>query len=196
MVNFKGILMRIVIFDTETTGLFDQDLPELHLDQPWILQLGAVVLGEDWEIIESLNTVVIPAADCLFQQSAIELHGLTPEVVLQHGKPTIDVLKTFRTMCEGASIIASYNLAFDKRVINTTALRTDTTEFTKNPLWSPDTFEHCVMMQAQEWFGQRVKLNQCYKRLYDAVLENAHDAFADTIAATECFRYMCGATQF
>ena len=188
--------MRIVIFDTETTGLFDPNLPELDIDQPWILQIGAVVLGKDWEITETLNTVVIPAADCVFHQQAMDLHGLTPEVVMEHGKPTRDVLATFRTMCEGADIVATYNFAFDSRVIRTTALRTDPEEFIARPLWSPDTFEHCIMLQAVEWFGQRVKLNQCYKRLYDKVLTDAHDAFADTIAATECFRYMCGATKF
>lgn len=188
--------MKIVVYDTETTGLFDKNLPELHVDQPWVLQLGAVVL-QHWEIVERLNTLVCPAADALFHEGAVALHGITPEVALEQGKPTIDVLKTFRSMCRDADIVCSYNHKFDKRIVQTTALRTDAREFTKDPLWSPATFEHCIMLQTQEHFGEgRMKLKQAYRRLFNLPLIDAHDAFADTIAAVKVFRKLMDVTDF
>lgn len=188
--------MKIVVFDTETTGLFDPNLDPLHVDQPWILQLGAVVLY-DWEIVERLNTIVCPAADALFHEGAVALHGITPEVALEQGKPTTDVLKTFRTMCKDAEIVATYNFKFDSRIIQTTAMRTDAEEFSARPLWAPECHEHCIMLQTQEFFGGgRMKLKQAYRRIFKEAMEDAHDAFADTIAAVQVFRQLCGATDF
>lgn len=187
---------KIVVFDTETTGLPDKNLPELHNDQPWVLQLGVVVL-EGWEITERLNTIVLPAADALFHAEAVALHGITPEVAVAQGKPTFDVLKTFRHMCRGADIVACYNIKFDRRIMLTTAMRTDADEFTADPLWAEGTYEHCIMLQTQQHFGGgRMKLNQAYRRVFGRPLQNAHDAFADTIAATEVFRELCNVTDF
>lgn len=188
--------MKIVVYDTETTGLFDKALDPLHVDQPWILQLGVVVL-QDWDITERLNTIVCPAADALFHEAAVALHGITPEVALAQGKPTIDVLHTFRMMCKDAELVCSYNHAFDKRIVQTTALRTAPEDFAKHPLWGSETFEHCIMLQTQEHFGGgRMKLKQAYRRIFNKPLLDAHDAFADTIAAVEVFRHLCGVTDF
>ena len=177
--------MKIVVFDTETTGLPDSNLDELHWDQPWVIQLGAVVL-EDWDIVERLNTIIRVPDMVLFQPEAVSLHGISPEVCLNQGKPIEQVLDTFAHMCKGADIISTYNFMFDSRIMRTCNTRLGRTK----PLWSPDTYEHCIMLQAQDYFMERCTLKQCYRRFFKKPLQDAHDAFADTIAATEIFRLM------
>lgn len=177
--------MKIVVFDTETTGLFDPDLPEDHMDQPWPVQLGVCVL-QDFEITETLNTLIIPPEGVPFNESAVNLHGISPEVVLELGRPISDVFYSFSQLCRGAEIICTYNFAFDSRIMLTSARRIGF----ERPLWSPETYEHCIMVQAQEYFRDRLPLKRVYQRLFNRQLTDAHDAFADTVAATEVFRLL------
>lgn len=177
--------MKIVVFDTETTGLFDPDLPEDHMDQPWPVQLGVCVL-QDFEIVETLNTVMIPPEGTPFSEAAVALHGLSPEVVLDIGRPMADVFYSFHQLCKGAEIVCTYNFAFDSRIMLSSARRIGF----ERELWSPDAYEHCIMIQAQEHFRDRLPLKRVYQRLFNRQLTDAHDAFADTIAATEVFRLL------
>lgn len=176
---------KIIVFDTETTGLPDHQLDEYDFDQPWIVQLGVVELI-DWEIAGKMNVLVCPPEGAPFNESAVNLHGITPELCVADGLPTPVVLESFRQMCQGADLICTYNWRFDERMIRTAAQRLNV----PLPLWPDTTIEHCVMIQAQDFFGERIKLNTCYKRLFNRKLENAHDAFADTLAAMECFRHL------
>jgi len=89
-------------------------------------------------------------------------------------------------MCEDAEILATYNFQFDSRIMQTCNERLGR----EAPLWTPEVYEHCVMIQSQEYLMDRLKLGQVYRRLFGKPLQDAHDAFADAIAAMEIFRLM------
>lgn len=184
--------MKVIIFDTETTGLPVKG-DDLSPDQPWVLQLGAVML-EEFEQTQTMNILIKPPEGTVFHERAVQTHGLTEELCNAEGRDPVEVLKEFRDFCAGADIIAAYNLPFDERIIRTSSLRVDFDEFTASPVLDPKALHFCVMNQAAQYFKGRVRLGQAYQRLLGRPLVDAHDAFADTLAATEVFKHLIART--
>jgi DNA polymerase III epsilon subunit-like protein len=180
--------MRILIFDTETTGLpnnkFDRLCP---VNQPHIIQLGAVLIDFGTrEILHKLNTLVIPHPKAVFHPQAMEVNGLDIDVIYNTGRETVPVMREMRELVKEADVTGSYNLPFDKRMIDTCSERLDSTFATEPVLGDGVKPEHwCVMNQATVYFGHRAKLTAVYKKLFDKDIIGAHDAFIDSLAAAE-----------
>lgn len=181
--------MKIVILDTETTGLWSRDKDELDVTQPWAVQLGAVILNDRLEIVEQINRLLIPPEGAVWTARAVQMHGITPDMASANGQPTAVVLAEFKAQIADADVVAAYNLPYDSRIIRTSGERVGIEDVL------PTTADHiCIMEWASHVLGARYQLGQAYRKLMGKIVENAHDAFADTIAATEVFRalYMQG----
>lgn len=175
--------MKFVVFDTETTGLpvrAADDAPE----QPWPVQFGAVVY-EDFQLVKSINVLVRPPQSAVFNPSAVKVHGITRELVDHKGRFIDDVLDEFGELISGQDVIAAYNLPFDERIMRTAALR-------RGKPWDipAPTMRVCVMRQAEQHFGYRQKLGQVYAKLLGKPLQDAHDAYVDSLAAAEVFMHI------
>lgn len=178
--------MRIVVFDTETTGL-PVSGSDMLMEQPWAVQLAAVVLNDTLEIVETLNTLVIPPPGAVWSTKAQQMHGITLEAVNANGRHTKDVLESFREMLADANMWAAYNLPYDERVIRTSAKRIGLSDIV------PETCESwCIMKWASmsEFQGGKRRLEQTYRHLTGKQIADAHDAMADTLAAVEVFRIL------
>ena len=97
---------RIVIFDTETTGIdFDHDR---------IIELGAVALEPQGEI-DSLNCLIrLPQGQTL-PPFIVELTGITDEELCRQGISEEEAARGFRRLLEGAErpLLVAYNAQFD-----------------------------------------------------------------------------------
>lgn len=190
-VNSEMEDMKILVFDTETTGLplkGDQNA----FEQPWVIQLGAVLLDlrED-KCLGTINTLVVPPEGVKFHEGAVRVHGLSEELVRSEGRPMVDVMLELRDMRRQANIVSAYNLAFDERLVRTSSERSHE-DFVNDPVLgtAEDTFHHCIMNQATVYFKGRRKLEQVYRDLKGVGIEDAHDAMADTLAAAEVFKML------
>ncbi len=184
--------MKIVVFDTETTGLpvkGDILLP----DQPWVVQMGAVLL-EDFEQTRTLNALVCPPEGIVFHERAVATHGLSEELCRSEGRPIKDVFAEFRDLCDGIDMIAAYNLAFDDQIMRSCSLRLDPDSYSEKPIYPANAQRHCIMNHATNFLRGRRKLEQAYLQLLGKPLTDAHDAFADTLAAVEVFKALIAKT--
>jgi len=94
---------RVVVIDTETTGLYNSDR---------IVEISIVTLSLDGDIVDVFDTLVQPERDV----SATHIHGITASMVAS--APTFaDVAGDVAVRLEGACL-AAHNLPFDHRMLN------------------------------------------------------------------------------
>ena len=97
---------RIVIFDTETTGIeFGQDR---------IIELGAVSLERGEEVACMDDLILLPEGESL-PPFITELTGITDEQLLQEGVEQAVAVEHFCRLLEGAErpLLVAYNAQFD-----------------------------------------------------------------------------------
>lgn len=93
---------RVVVLDTETTGVYPTDR---------IVEIALVTLSLDGEVLDVWDTLVQPERDI----GATFVHGITASMVA--GAPTFaDVAGDVAVRLEGACV-AAHNLAFDARMV-------------------------------------------------------------------------------
>lgn len=104
--------MRILIFDTETSGL----------DPQWnvILQLSYQIVDSDsWDTIKTVNHYFSwPENKARVTQEAINVNGLTEDVLankrLSNRKEALEEFVTDKDSCD---LLVAHNLEFDKKFI-------------------------------------------------------------------------------
>ena len=97
---------RIVIFDTETTGIeFGQDR---------IIELGAVSLEQGEEVACMDDLILLPEGEYL-PPFITELTGITDEQLLREGVEQAVAVEHFCQLLEGAErpLLVAYNAQFD-----------------------------------------------------------------------------------
>jgi DNA polymerase III subunit epsilon len=100
--GLAGVADRIVVIDTETTGVFPSDR---------VVEVALVTLDLDGQIIDEFDTLVDPRRDV----GPTWLHGITASML--RGAPTFeDVCGDLAARLHGA-VVAAHNLPFDARML-------------------------------------------------------------------------------
>jgi DNA polymerase III epsilon subunit-like protein len=142
-------MVRILFFDTETTGLpRDKKISALEASNNW-----PELVSICWSIYDSnkhIRTeyhIIYPdhwSAD--ESTDATEIHGITEEIARRKGEPVADVLALLKYDLERSTYIVAHNLHFDKHVLFHTykwRLGIDPTKFWK------ESAEFCSCLKAK-----------------------------------------------
>lgn len=108
--------MRVLIYDCETTGLYQPSLPSAHPDQPHIVQAAAQLVDAHGNVLEEFEAIVKPDGWTI-PGEATEIHGITTERALDEGFPADDVLHQLLCMQARATLRTGYNQPFDARIV-------------------------------------------------------------------------------
>ena len=108
--------MKVLVFDTETTGLVDFKLPADHPQQPHICEVSAVWTRGPGEHETALDTLIQPMGWTV-PQDASEVHGITTEMCEQDGVPLSDALVALKRLFDQADRIVGYGVAFDLKLV-------------------------------------------------------------------------------
>ena len=118
--------MRILVFDTETTGLPKTKLltkEVLHL-LPYIIQLSYVIYNTSTNSIETIQDHIINIPlDISISQESTNIHGITKEISLSKGKSLKEVLFQFIEYYESCDLLIGHNLSFDINMLKMEAMR-------------------------------------------------------------------------
>lgn len=167
--------MKIVIFDTETTGLLKPDNALLE-QQPKIIEFYGVAIDRDFNIVGEVNTFVNPD------------EPITPEITRITGiKDTdVDAAPTFPNVADdifnlidGANLLVAHNLAFDSGMLKNEFARCDKDiPVAKHNL--------CTVETTVAEYGRRYSLSALYFKLFGKYF-TAHRAKNDVQALVCCF---------
>ena len=112
--------VRIMVFDTETTGLFpntDQNKVHKMSDFPYTLQLSYLIydMNEDC-IIKEYNEYINVSDKVVISPFITDLTGITREMC-KNGVDITDALTDFYMAYMSVDYVVGHNTAFDKRMI-------------------------------------------------------------------------------
>lgn len=115
--------MKILIIDTESTGLFDYKKRADEEGQPRIAQLAAVLVevNDDWterNLIADRSCLIRPDGWEMSAELAEKMgHGFTQERLLAEGVPIADALDGYIELFDQCELIAGFNVEYDLKLV-------------------------------------------------------------------------------
>lgn len=183
--------VRLLFFDTETTGLPSRDkkIRKDPLSWPRLIEIGWVLTSDDGRILEKKSNLIIPES-FVVPEAATLIHGITTEEAQKNGIPLSDALLEFCQTIHTADIIIAHNLSYDIRIIITELIRKQS----RSQL--PVISGICTMKSSAAFcaipgkFGKGFKwpsLKFLYMSLFNTHPETAHRALDDAQTCARCY---------
>lgn len=193
--------MKVLVFDTETTGLpLDQNAPLTNSAKwPYIIQLSFIVFDtETKEILEYSDRIIRLDASVFISPESIAIHKITRERSQAEG---IDITQALDHLAENMSevdIIVAHNLLFDKRMLMVELYRNKMKSFLYiNNLPIP---EYCTMKRTTalcqlptinkktgETYNKYPTLTELHHHLFCRKPRGTHNAIADVMICLRCY---------
>ncbi len=178
--------MKIVVFDTETTGIPSKGL---SLEwQPHICQFAAVVYEcADGVLREVLRRDFLIKPSVAIEYEVVRVHGITNAMVADapsFGEVAEEILELFSS----ADCVVAHNLAFDEAVLRCELLRLGRDgDFLPEQRFDTmkETRDLCQLPGRHEGF-KSPKLVELHQFLFGRGFDGAHNALADVLATGAC----------
>lgn len=190
---------RIVVFDTETTGLpqcsIDLITGERKYYNPCLLdkydtsrvvQLAWVCLDEHGQNVVSKNSFLIRPDGFTVPEESTKIHGISHARALAGGFPMKEALAAFAADLKRAHTVVAHNFQFDAHVLSSEAIRYGMPDVPK-ALVGANKFD--TMIRSMHYFnlGKKPKLTDLYRILFKREVVQRHDALDDAMLTASCF---------
>jgi len=180
--------MKILVFDTETTGFIDKKNPNLD-GQPYIIQFAGILWKLDnWVYDEIARKDILIKAPIPIPYGASQVHHIYDIDVLNAPamRECIDDIMSF---VQEADVVVWHNIEYDEDMLKLELRRNE-----KLHLYTPNQVV-CTMKQSVDfcclegnWAKYKYpKLWELYKKLFWEYFIGAHDAMVDVEATLKCF---------
>lgn len=211
--------MRILVFDTETTGLPETKLINVDTLDKWphIVQFSYIIYDiEKKALIRNgiKDSIIKISPNIKISDFSIQLHGITSEVSLSEGRNITDVFTEFFNDTSNVDQIVGHNISFDLNMVRVELLRfiyLKNEEFLKNNiniykkfLFTLNNFKNitCTLQDSIELcdiiavtktgkiYQKFPKLVELHKKLFDSEPSNLHNSLNDVLITLRCFMKM------
>jgi DNA polymerase-3 subunit epsilon len=173
--------MRVIVFDTETSALW-QNTQRALAKQPWTVELYAKRIdtetGEALGDYHSWFKIGVP-----MDAGAMKVTGLTEEFLLD--KPTfVSESEKIHAFMQDCDAYAGHNLLFDLMMLSFDFRRAGID-------WDYSDKRLIDTVSENEWrFGFRPNLTLLHETFYNEGFDGAHGAKSDVEATERCLMYM------
>ena len=115
-IGVSNSTMRVLIFDTETTGLPKTRAKAIHGPNVWphIVSISWLVLESDTNEILTQKSYIVKPNGWTIPADSVAIHGITNEIAEERGVPLSDAIGDF--MATPRDIVVAHNLDFDENV--------------------------------------------------------------------------------
>lgn len=180
--------MRHIVFDTETSGLFDFKRPAEAPGQPRLASIAFLFLDSSFEIEKEYHVFVRPVGWTM-SADATRANGITQDMLVTNGVSIMNVLRAWNALIDQGVVFVAHNSNFDLKVMRGELRRANL----------PDRFDEteafCTMKASTPICkipGARgvkwPKLTEAYQFFFNETFENAHEALADARACARVFK--------
>ena len=208
--------MRILVVDTETTGLpksrngsiFDQD------NWPYIVQFSYLIYNSDTYAVEKMVDYIIKIPDEIdIPEVCVNIHGISNAISKEQGVVIDGVLCEFIMDMESCDLIVAHNMEFDMNIIMVEMVRLKQTIPLDSPVYAilcqqieqrkgKSSKLYCTMQESIDLcnilvpgkFGKPYKkfptLAELHTRLFGYVPQKLHNALNDVVICFRCFYKM------
>lgn len=178
---------KIVVFDTETSGLDENDNDILSLS--W-----QVVDAKKWQTISKHDFYFDWVGDDRVSYRAIEVNGLTKERLAEIGTvPRSEALSLFASEIKTASLVVAHNGTFDKKFIDATVLREEIDPCPWPPMYDTmhETTYYCKI-PCYNYHGDKYKWPKLIELAEKLKIDDSdidyHQSSADVELTLRCFK--------
>jgi len=208
--------MRILVFDTETTGL----LPKFKLLNedtlplfPYSVQFSYIMYEDETNTILKMRDFIVRLPqDITISHESIKIHGITYEISRRDGVDIECVIDEFIQDYNAVDLLVAHNLNFDLtvleadmlRVIKRNQLNANKIQSYKNFIASLNTSKkcYCTMQETIKLCDIKAyykdgreyvkfpKLSELHDKLFQSVPNNLHNSMNDVIVCLRCFYKM------
>lgn len=188
----------ILVFDTETTGMWKKRLPSGAPEQPRVVQLGAILVDPvDRSEVMRLDMIVRQETYPEDYDNAAAIHGITREKNQLLGVNESAAMDLFFDMVDMADLLVAHNIQYDVNVLDSTAKI-----LSGKPDYAPfaGKAQFCTMKAAipvckfpnKNGFGSYgwPKLEDAIRKLIEREPTAAHSAIGDVIDCRDLFFYL------
>jgi DNA polymerase III subunit epsilon len=195
--------MKVLVFDTETTGLPIGKNPSIiETDKwPYIVQLSYVYYDTVKKImIESRDYIIKIPNSVVISSESIAIHKITPEICDDEGVSIKAVLDKFNACLQDCDVVVGHNISFDKRLVMVESIRHKMKQhFTTIGVRVP---EYCTMKNSVDLckipvtskegkvYFKYPKLSELHQHLFKSVPCGLHNALIDVLVCLRCYVMM------
>lgn len=205
--------MRVLVFDTETTGLPNSKIinPDTLTLWPYIVQFSYVIFDTDLnDIVKSSDKIVKLNDGVTIPEDSIKIHGITNEKSQENGYDIKDILTNFFADLKDSDLMVGHNVSFDINMIKIELLRMiyeTNSNVKENYLFECKSNLHfltnytniyCTMketvnlcnIKATDKNGRKYtkypKLVELHETLFKSIPNNLHNSFNDILVTLRC----------
>lgn len=205
--------MKVLIFDTETTGLPKKPKPNVSNTNKWphIIQLSYILFDTVTnDIIEIFDEIIKLGADVEISEGSVKIHGITRSKSNRSGICIKKALDHFKEALAQAECIVGHNLLFDKEMIMVESNRVNQKQYFSKKK------EFCTMKNGKtickierqgnngDVYFKYPSLSELHVKLFKHTPKGTHDSMADVLICLRCYIYMtqskdinkCGSNNF
>lgn len=198
-------MVKILVFDTETTGLPRYEIINGHRTRimPYIVQISWILYDANKNTVLSCHDHIVRLPDDVkIPEESIKFHNITQEIMEKHGESISDVLINFVEHVKLSDYVVAHNISFDKSMVET--------EFSRNGMinhfdvMKSELIFYCTMKNStalcnivvpdMRTGGTRVKypsLEELHTFLFkNSKLSNLHNSYNDVLVCLRCFYMM------
>lgn len=204
--------MRILVFDTETTGLPKTKIinPDTLDQWPNVVQFSYIIFDTNLnDIVESKNYIIKVSESILISEDSVKIHGITNEMSFKEGVLISEVLNEFFYYLRDVDCIVGHNISFDinmikvelLRIIYDKSIKSAEIKHYKYDLHYISNYKniYCTLQEsinfcnikAIDKFGREYlkypKLIELHQKLFNTSPNNLHNSFNDILITLRCF---------
>lgn len=183
----------ILVFDTETSGKANFNLPPSASSQPKLVQLGLQLLDPLTLQMRAQFETLVSHDSLVIESGAFDAHGIRTEDAQAYGIPLYEAVGIFEAFRQKATVLVAHNYEFDSIIMRSSYARID------KPLESNGAISICTMRGMTTHMRlpnpgrpgfKWPKLSEAFKFCTGRDIENAHNALADVSACAEVYRWL------
>lgn len=206
--------MRVLVFDTETTGLPKSKIlnPDTLNLWPHIVQFSYVIYDNILnDIVETSDKIVKLEHGISIPEDSIKIHGITNESSQKNGIYLDIILEHFFYHLRNVDLLVGHNVSFDINMIKVELLRLICennliisendlkvykynlhflTNYTNICCTLKDSIDLCNI-KATNKFGKEYtkfpKLLELHQKLFESIPNNLHNSLNDILVTLRCF---------
>uniref|UniRef100_A0A6C0IIM2 Exonuclease domain-containing protein n=1 Tax=viral metagenome TaxID=1070528 RepID=A0A6C0IIM2_9ZZZZ len=192
--------MKVLIFDTETTGLpTERNASIMDVSKwPYIVQLSYILYdSETKQLIDIADDLIQLPIGVEITPGSEAIHRISQVMCQAHGIRMLDALNCFNKALDNADLIVGHNLSFDKRMLMVESKRLGRfLRFNINGVQKP---EYCTMKKTTDICKLEFKtptgkpyfkyptLSELHFKLFDNLPKGTHNALADILICLRCY---------
>jgi len=187
--------MKILLIDTETSGLFNyRDRADAE-GQPRMIQLAAALIDDAEPSSNEFCDIPIRPDGWQMDDALAEKlgHSMTNAWLLEHGRPVSEAIEKYEAFHTACDLIAGFNIPFDQKMMRAELRRAGRPDrYAEKP-------EFCIMRamsplakvpKARGGGFKLPKLEEAYQFAFGEPMQGAHNAYGDVVAAARLFGWL------